>query len=451
MHREPAPGPRREAEVIPAASQTPRAVTALRKTPARLFPRGGSHVAALLRFTVVLPLMAMGQASGETADAMADRVLVIRNSNSPISLAVADDYAKRRGIRHVLTIACPDAATDVASETLRFERFQALIATPLAGFLHDHPETDFIVLTKGIPIRLASAPQGRTQGPLSLDSHLAAWHYESLEDAVRVDVTDPAYGSGFHGMAWANRFWNSPGRFSHRRFGGYLVTRLDGYTEADAKALTTRSLAAEAAHDTAGSTGAAILLDACPAYQFDDVLKAPHSILPEAPGTSAKIIEESAFSEFNTELRWTAETLERRRVPVELDTTDLFAGSTNALAGYVSWGSNDRRFDAGTYRSLRFAAGALCETAVSTSARTFLPAEGGQSLIADLIRQGATGAKGYTDEPLLQAVASPSILFDRYTRGWTLAESYYAASRLVGWEDIVIGDPLCRAYPETSE
>jgi hypothetical protein len=54
--------------------------------------------------------------------------------------------------------------------------------------------------------------------------------------------------------------------------------------------------------------------------------------------------------------------------------------------------------------------------------------------------------KGYTDEPLLQAVASPSILFDRYTRGWTLAESFYAASRFVGWEDVVIGDPLCRAY-----
>jgi hypothetical protein len=45
---------------------------------------------------------------------------------------------------------------------------------------------------------------------------------------------------------------------------------------------------------------------------------------------------------------------------------------------------------------------------------------------------------------LLQAIASPTILLDRYTRGWTLAESFYAASRFVGWEDIVIGDPLCQ-------
>jgi hypothetical protein len=53
--------------------------------------------------------------------------------------------------------------------------------------------------------------------------------------------------------------------------------------------------------------------------------------------------------------------------------------------------------------------------------------------------------KGYTNEPLLQAIASPSIVADRYfISGMSLAESFYAASRFVGWEDIVIGDPLCR-------
>jgi hypothetical protein len=34
---------------------------------------------------------------------------------------------------------------------------------------------------------------------------------------------------------------------------------------------------------------------------------------------------------------------------------------------------------------------------------------GGQSLIADLVARGATGEKGYTDEPPLQAIASPTI------------------------------------------
>ena len=66
--------------------------------------------------------------------------------------------------------------------------------------------------------------------------------------------------------------------------------------------------------------------------------------------------------------------------------------------------------------------------------------------MVDLIAHGVTGAKGYTDEPLLQAIASPTIVFDRYTVGYTLAESFYAASHFVGWEDVVIGDPLCSPY-----
>jgi hypothetical protein len=35
---------------------------------------------------------------------------------------------------------------------------------------------------------------------------------------------------------------------------------------------------------------------------------------------------------------------------------------------------------------------------------------------------------------------------DRYTAGYTMVESFYAASHFVGWEDVVIGDPLCCPY-----
>jgi hypothetical protein len=138
---------------------------------------------------------------------------------------------------------------------------------------------------------------------------------------------------------------------------------------------------------------------------------------------------------------------------VELDLTTKFIGGRSNLLGYFSWGSNDERswesndfYSTKAYLSLFFAPGALCDTAVSTSARTFLPTQGGQSLLVDLIAHGLTGGKGYTDEPLLQAVASPTIVFDRYTAGYTLAESFYAASHFVCWEDVVIGDPLCCPY-----
>jgi hypothetical protein len=407
---------------------------------------------ASLRWLVLLLLALPGPAWSGQPDAaahpLAERVLVIQNANSPVSKAVAADYVRRRGVSHTLAIACPDSACSRAAETIEYEAFLSAVAEPLSRFLADHPGIDFLVLTKGIPLRIAHAPQGRKPGPLALDSCLAAWQYERLGGAVRVEVTDPAYGQDFHGLAWANRFWDSQQRFSHARFGGYLVARLDGYTETSAKALVSRSLAAEQAFAGRAGAPAKILLDACPGFGFTAAGRVPHSILPAPPTAAAvQIIQESPFGEFNADLRLAAELLAARGVPVELEWTDRFAGCAARLAGYVSWGSNDPKYQPEAYHSLTFAPGALCETAVSTSARTFLPTQGGQSLIADLLEQGATGAKGYTDEPLLQAVASPSILFDRYSRGWTLAESYYAASRLVGWQDVVLGDPLGRAFP----
>lgn len=370
-----------------------------------------------------------------------DRVVVLRNENSRISRAIAEDYAQRRRVRHLLSIRCPDAAENREKETVSFATYQQAIEQPLRTFLSSRNHIDFIVLTKGIPIRIANAPGfGLDHCRPSLDSYLAALDYGSIPKAIAVRLSD----SGFTGTAWANRFWNSSEPFTHARFGGYLVTRLDGYTEADAKALTARALAAEQSSGKLPADGR-VLLNPCPAFGYADPKNQPRPLFTSQPALRGKpTILELPFNEYNADLQKAADILHARRIQVELVQEKTFVGRRTGLLGYVSWGSNDRHFQAEAYHSLRFAPGAVCETAVSTSARTFLPTKGGQSLIADLIAQGATGAKGYTDEPLLQAVASPSILFDRYLRGWTLAESFYAASRFVGWEDIVIGDPLCR-------
>jgi hypothetical protein len=217
---------------------------------------------------------------------------------------------------------------------------------------------------------------------------------------------------------------------------------------ADAEALTTRAIDAERSANAGVPPGGPILLDVAPSLGVGKD-REPHNDLSRglASGHPVEILQESSAEGFNADLEFAGESLQARHIPVKLEDTEKFAGGDVELAGYESWGSNDPKFDLAAYHALRFVPGAVGETAVSTSGRTFLPTQGGQSLIADLIQQGITGVKGYCDEPLLQAIASPSILFDRYTHGWTLAESFYAASSLVGWEDIVIGDPLARAYP----
>ena len=379
--------------------------------------------------------------SGRIALAHTPReVLVVYNANSPVSVAIAKDYAARRGVRQMLAIRCEDSAVRTENETISLELYSDQIEQPVAAYLARHPKINFIVLTKGVPIRVRDAKTGShdenlpSTAPLnaSVDSYLAGMDYATIPGAVKIAI----HGSGARGYGWLNRYWKADKPFSHVEFGGYLVTRLDGYTQADAESLVQRALAGEREAAERG----AVLLDTQPLFKYkpEDVLVQPLKITGDIP-------DESDWGSWDADQIKAAGELKTRGIPYELDENESFVGERKNLLGYFSWGSNDPKYTAEAYKSLRFAPGSICDTAVSTSARTFLPTTGGQSLIADLIPNGVTGIKGYTDEPLLQAIASPSVLLDRYFSGFTLAESFYAASRFVGWEDIVIGDPLALA------
>ncbi len=369
-------------------------------------------------------------------------MLLVSNMNSPISRDIADYYARTLHIKNRLSIQCPDSAVSSRDETIGFADYKQLIEGPIHSYLATHPKINFIVLTKGTPIRVSGAPMGScdenskepeaTRGHPSVDSYLAAMDYATLPDVRKMAIT----GSGAKGAAYINRYWNAAEPFSHTKFGGYIVTRLDGLTEADALALVSRAITAEATpldllkHEK-------VLLDVQPKFGLGDKGTQPGPII----GTV--ITRESDWSEFNADMRHAHDLLQQREISDELDLVEAFVGQRSNLLGYFSWGSNDANFSHDAYESLTFAPGSLSDTAVSTSARTFLPTEGGQSLLTDLIAHGLTCGKGYVDEPELQAIASPTIALDRYTSGYTMAESLFAASHFVGWEDIIVGDPLC--------
>jgi uncharacterized protein (TIGR03790 family) len=372
-------------------------------------------------------------------------VLLVSNGNSPVSVAIASDYAQKRHIKNILSIECQDSALNTANETIALTNYLTLIESPVGEYLAAHTNIDFIVLTKGIPIRISGSAMGscdeHSEAPVSIrghpsvDSTLAALGYASLPGTLKIDIT----GSGAVGCAYSNRYWNVSEPFSHAKFGGYLVTRLDGCTATDAEALVDQSLEAEA-----GVPSGKVLFDVQPIFGLGDKGTQP------TPISDTVILRESPWSNYNADMRHAHDVLVGRGIPDELDLTPAFIGNRTNLLGYFSWGSNDARYSQPAYETLFFAPGSISDTAVSTCARTFLPTHGGQSLLEDLIAHGLTCGKGYVDEPLLQANASPTILLDRYTAGYTMAESFYSASRFVGWEDIVIGDPLCSPYAKPS-
>jgi hypothetical protein len=153
----------------------------------------------------------------------------------------------------------------------------------------------------------------------------------------------------------------------------------------------------------------------------------------------------SSLPSLNSYLATARTTLEGRGKTVVLDQSTTYMTNAAAVIGYTSWGSNDHYANNYTTNAIphnTWANGAIAETYVSTSGRSFmLPPSYGQSLVADLIQEGISGAKGYVYEPYSSAMAIAYVLFDRYTSGYNLAESFYMASRYCSWMDVVVGDP----------
>jgi uncharacterized protein (TIGR03790 family) len=210
--------------------------------------------------------------------------------------------------------------------------------------------------------------------------------------------------------------------FEHSRFPIYLVTRLAGYDFDDVKGVIDRSLRAR--------NRGKVVID----LKSDD----------DAEG--------------NNWLRSAAIGLPDSRVILDTSTEVLY--NQRDVIGYAAWGSNDpqRKQRFGKFQWLP---GAIVTEYVSTNGRTFerppdswnittwndrahFFAGSPQSLTADYIHEGASGCSGHVSEPYLQATPRPQYLFRAYLNGRTLAESYYLAMPVLSWQNIVIGDPLCR-------
>jgi uncharacterized protein (TIGR03790 family) len=351
-------------------------------------------------------------APAPVADARAKSVLVVYNSNAPESRAIAEDYLKARGVPKSNLLAIKVTAT----ENIPKSEYKSGIVDPVAKAIAKlENRIDFILMIRGVPLRLDHEHGHSVDASLMLDAHplrknnpLDWWAGPKHEgNVVQMDPKTV--------QKYVNPYGGAMEAFNSQKFAMYLVTRLDGYTVADTKKLIDHSVQAK---PLKGS----FLLDSAP---------------------------ERNNGGYAAVQRWmdpAQNLLERKEMRVQHDETSLFIGDKTGLMGYASWGSNDPAFVPSIYRSLRFAPGGIAETFVSTSGRTFRKTTGGQSLIADLISQGVTGVKGYVSEPYTFALCRVDLLFDRYTSGRNLAESFWSATPLVKWKDVVIGDPLCSPY-----
>src|SRR6202050_2482273 len=89
-----------------------------------------------------------------------NEVLLVYNSNSPVSTAIANYYAAKRGITNILAVYCEDSALSQTNENIPYASYVSQIQTPISTYLSSHSGINFIVLTKGIPIRIGGQDVG---------------------------------------------------------------------------------------------------------------------------------------------------------------------------------------------------------------------------------------------------------------------------------------------------
>jgi uncharacterized protein (TIGR03790 family) len=350
-------------------------------------------------------------------------VLLILNEANADSVRIGAHYAKRRSIpgENVLRLRAP------VSDEIDRRDFERTIEGPIAGWISSHGAQDqilYVVLTKGIPLRIAGSGNAAATTTASVDSELALL-YRKLT-GTPVPPTGPLPNPYYLG----DRELTDAKLFSHAAADIYLVSRLDGFTVEDVIGLIDRG--------------------AEPGKKGTFVLDQRATMLGDKSGdawlaTAAKRLTAAGLGD-----------------AVVLDSSsDVLKGHKQVL-GYYSWGSNDpaikdRRF------GHEFVPGALAAMFVSTDARTLNRppsswslgtwpdtsthfAGSPQSLTGDLIAEGATGVAGHVAEPFLGAAIRPQILFPAYVRGFNLIEAFYLAMPYVSWQTVVIGDPLCAPF-----
>ncbi|MCX6344642.1 MAG: TIGR03790 family protein [Armatimonadetes bacterium] len=329
-------------------------------------------------------------------------VMVVRNLDSLTSMQIANYYIAKRHIPPENICNIHASTAELITQAQCIEQ----LITPIRAFLSNPAiadKIDYIVLTKDMPL---AANYGYSSGPLSVASILTCVGEPTLTQYIR-NPYGPTALSPVE-IAFSHQLTLEGKRL-------YLVTRLDAFTKEEVLEMIDRSLAA--------SSSGSILLDA----QL-------HSSLPPCN----KILN-GRIQNANT-------ILQLKELPTIYDETTAFIGNRTNLIGYFSWGSNDSAYTSAAYKSNTFLPGSIADTFVSTSARTFFPTTSGQSLIADLITSGACGVSGYVSEPYTQFSTYPNVLFDRYSIGYNMAESFFAAMPELFWKSVVIGDPLMAPY-----
>jgi uncharacterized protein (TIGR03790 family) len=339
-----------------------------------------------------------------------ENVLVVVNQSSNVSRRIGEYYVRKRQVPLINLCRIKTTTDEEIPRTI----YENEVERPIARYLRSRRLEDkilYIATTLGVPLKIKGPGESMETDAAAVDSELTLLYGRLKGAKFRTSglVPNPFFRKG-------------AARFSHPEFPIYLVTRLAGYSFEDVQAMIDRSLAAH--------NRGKFVIDLKPG---------------DGDGANEWLLD-------------AARALPADRVV--LDETAKVLYNEHDVIGYAGWGSNDRNRK---QRMLGFQwlPGAIATEFVSTDGRTFARppdswnittwqdkahffADSPQTLTADYIHEGASGCSGHVYEPYLAATPHPQYLFSAYFSGRNLAESYYLSIPGLSWQNIVVGDPLCR-------
>lgn len=351
------------------------------------------HAVAMLLAVIVLCCLAnSARAGGGPQD-----VLLIMNARSSESLEIGNTYRRARAIpyRQVLTL---NTSTDFA---VSYQTYLDEIEAPIRTYLKNQQLEDqviYLVLTRGIP-QLVTADTGRATASLLATMNLS-----------------PDRRGGYRRLA--NPYLGRLTAFSHESpalNGYYLVSVLNGYNTQDITNLITQGMAADGTMPTGR-----LILQSSPQVSRDIQRKAAN--LLALRGLQTEVV--------------TAPPADRAGIMAYLS-GGSYSGITKELVASCT-------FLPGAIADLAQGFGAAATNFDESSLPALLP-------ISAFVQTGITGVHGMVGEggyDAMPAATNPGILLDRYTSGFSLAESFHAAIPYLNWQNVVMGDPLCAPYAQ---
>lgn len=340
-----------------------------------------------------------------------DDVAVIVNSNSDESIEIGNYFKNKRNIPEVNMVYINCSTEERVDSAGLFSIVDQVGNYLLSSGIFQ--SVNYLVTTKGIPLIFEGG---------NCDSIPSSLKCSSIDSELTLVINHEEYigsSSSFQNPYFENSNYN----FSQNEFGLYLVTRLDGYTVGDVKALIDRS-------------GPDLKINKNDAQFIFD--------LAFATDTNGIIPLVNVMQQGNTLVE------SKSWKSIYSPDPEIFITNESNVLGYFSYlyqPSNKTL-------SYEWFNGSIAFQGIGETAFTFLEEENiyNDLILANIIEEGVCGAAG-TVVPyfLSQGTIWPEILFDKYTYGvelisesnpyFNLAESYYQALKVTSSAHVIVGDP----------